>query len=60
MDIMFRQKYEGTNITFKSIADLRRDFPSEYPLGVLNLIKSFVERTTRKDLVKYFLVGLQQ
>ena len=54
LDIMFRQKYEGTNITFKSIADLRRDFPSGKPLGVLNLIKSYVERTTRRDLVRYY------
>ena len=53
LDIMFRQKYEGTNITFKSIADLRRDFPSGEPLGVLHLIKSYVERTTRKDMVIY-------
>ena len=53
LDIMFRQKYEGTNISFKSIADLRRDFPSGKPLGVLNLIKSYVERTTRKDMVRY-------
>ena len=51
---MFRQKYEGTNISFKSIADLRRDFPSGEPLNALNLIKSYVERTSRKDMVRYY------
>ena len=50
---MFSQKYEGTKITFKSIADLRRDFASEEPLSVLHLIESYVKRTKREDLVRY-------
>ena len=60
LDIMFRQKYEGTNITFKSNADLCKDFPSRgEPLSALQLIKYNVERTTSKDLVRYHILTQQ-
>ena len=39
--IISRKKYEGTNITFKSIADLRKEMGET--LGTFALIKSFIE-----------------
>lgn len=38
-------KYEGTKITFKSIADLRKEMRETFPktLSTLHLIKSYIE-----------------
>ena len=43
--IISRKKYEGTKITFKSIADLRKETGKNIPktLSTLHLIKSFIE-----------------
>ena len=37
-----RRKYERTDITFKSIADLRKELPSQDTLSILQRIKSYV------------------
>ncbi len=55
-----RRKYERTDITFKSIADLRRDSASQDTVRTIQLIKSFVEKIKNEnyenaDLVTYFL-----
>ena len=55
-----RRKYERTDITFKSIADLRRELPSQDTVSTntIHLIKSFVERIKKEnenaDLVTFF------
>ena len=43
--IISRKKYEGTKITFKSIADLRKEMHKNIPKtdSTLHLIKSFIE-----------------
>ena len=41
LDIMLRQKFNKTNITFKSIADLRRKYSGN---NALQLIKSYQEK----------------
>ena len=55
LDVILRQKYNETNITFKSIADLRRDLASQEALSVLELIKSYQAKRkseSKKDQVK--------
>ena len=46
------------DITFKSIADLRRELPSQDTVSTIQLIKSLVEKMKNEyensDLVKYF------
>ena len=49
LDFILRQKYNKTNITFKSIADLRRDLASQGALSVLKLIKSYQEKRKRES-----------
>ena len=53
-----RRKYERTDITFKSIADLRRELASQDTVSTIQLIKSFVERIKKEnenaDLVTFF------
>ena len=60
LDFILRQKYNETNITFKSIADLRRDLASQEALSVsvLELIKSYQAKRkseNKKDQVKILL-----
>ena len=38
----FRRKYKNNDITFKSIADLRKELPSQDTLSTLQRIKSYV------------------
>ena len=40
--VCFRRKYERTDITFESIADLRKELPSQDTLSILQRIKSYV------------------
>ena len=49
--VFSRRKYEMTDIdiTFKSIADLRRELPSQVSLSTLQLIKSFVEKNKNEN-----------
>ena len=52
LDIRLRQKYD--NITFKSVADLRRVISSQESLNALQLIKSYLKKIKsheRKDQV---------
>ena len=52
-----RKRYKRSEITFRSIADLRRKLSSEHTLNTLQLIKSFVEKFKNENentnLVKY-------
>ena len=58
----YRKKYERTDITFRSIADLRREFPSQDSLSTLQLIKSFVEKIKNEnenaDLVRHIFLNV--
>ena len=49
LDFMLRKKYEGTNIIFKSMADLRRDLPSQESLRSLQLIKAYQEKIRNEN-----------
>ena len=57
-----RRKYERTDITFKSIADLRRELPSQNSLSTLQLIKSFVEKIKNENenanLVRFIFLNV--
>ena len=59
-----RRKYERTDITFKSIADLRRELPAQAQdtVSTIQLIKSFVERMRKEnenaDLVTFFVLNI--
>ena len=57
-----RKKYERRNISFRSIGDLRREFPSQDSLSTLQLIKSFVEKIKKDnenaDLARYSLYNV--
>ena len=47
----FRNKYEGTEVTFKSTADLRSDSDSKQRTA-LELIKLYVQNKKNKNLVR--------
>ena len=47
----FRNKYEGTEVTFKSTADLRSDSDSKQRTA-LELIKLYVKNKNNKNLVR--------
>ena len=54
-----RRKYERTDTTFKSIAELRRELASQYTVSTIQLIKSYVgkinnENYENADLVTNF------
>ena len=52
-----REKYRGTMITFKSIADLQRDLQLYGTFSTLQLIKSYIDnnKNEKKNQVIYFL-----
>ena len=62
LDVRLRQKYDLTNITFKSVGDLRRNFPSQENLSALQLIRSYQEKIKsqiNKDQVNYYFVWVE-
>ena len=48
LEIAFRRKYEGTEIEFKSIADLRGDCDA-YRLTTYQLIKCYIKKLSSRD-----------